>query len=76
MVGSRSAREDFTEKAKLQAMSVLGGKSVFGSRNTECKGPGGRSMPSKFRTARKCMVSLEANCVEPYRSLKDFGFYS
>lgn len=40
LFGSRSAGEDFTEKAKLQAMTVLGGKSVLGSKNTKCKDTG------------------------------------
>lgn len=36
----------------------------------------GQKHPSKFRIARKLIVSLEANFVELYKSLKDFGFYS
>lgn len=49
MVGSRAAREDFTEKAKLQTMSVLGGKSVFGRKNAKCKGT----------VAEACLAHLE-----------------
>ena len=75
VVGSRSAREDFIEKAKLRAMSVRGRGEWFWQQEHECKGP----------RAEACLANLEQQgslwspwrqIVEPYRSLKDVGFYS
>lgn len=40
------------------------------------EGPEAEACLACSETARKPLVSLEANGVEPYRSLKVFGFYS